>query len=233
MFGKLNPKNWTVGTKSLLFGVHQFLLHPLLVTLAWHHLYKSWPGWRELFCIFVHDLGYWGVKDMDGFDGRCHPFLGAKIARRLFGQEYYNFCIGHSRSLCRQVGVRYSKLCWADKCSVSLESDWFYLLRARLTGELGQYLTLAQKAGYEFPDARAWLAWYKSKSVQDAVSNLSTYAGEAAEKAESAVRSGLVNQCWEEALAAESAEVCRARKARRRQSSPSRKLRVTSLNAHR
>ena len=36
-----------VGTRSLLFGSHQFMLHPLFVAIAWRRLYGRWPhGWR-------------------------------------------------------------------------------------------------------------------------------------------------------------------------------------------
>lgn len=53
------------GTKSLLFGVHQFIWHPLTVLLAWIKLY-GWPAWEELVCIIIHDWGYWGKSNMDG-----------------------------------------------------------------------------------------------------------------------------------------------------------------------
>jgi hypothetical protein len=33
----------TVGTRSLLFGVHQFLLHPVMVALGWRMLYGRFP----------------------------------------------------------------------------------------------------------------------------------------------------------------------------------------------
>ena len=40
-----------------------------------------------------------------------------------------------------------SRLCFADKLSISYEPCWFYLLRARLSGELKEYRHLAYKAG--------------------------------------------------------------------------------------
>ena len=60
-----------MGTKSLLFGVHQFFIHPLMVLLAWIVLYRSFPGLKELVCIFIHDWGYWGKADLKGEEG-CH-----------------------------------------------------------------------------------------------------------------------------------------------------------------
>ena len=40
-----------VGTKSLLFGVHQLLWHPLTVWLGWIKLYKKPPSFKEAVCI--------------------------------------------------------------------------------------------------------------------------------------------------------------------------------------
>jgi len=72
-----------VGTRSILFGVHQFAWHPLTVALAWHSLYKRWPKWHEWVAIACHDLGYWGKPDMDGPEGRTHPMFGAELAARI------------------------------------------------------------------------------------------------------------------------------------------------------
>ena len=72
-----------VGTKSLLFGVHQFLWHPWTVGRAWRVLYNRWPTFYEWVCIFSHDLGYWGCPDMDGECGKDHPIKGARIAASL------------------------------------------------------------------------------------------------------------------------------------------------------
>src|SRR5262245_41708328 len=69
-----------IGTKSVLFGVHQFLWHPLTVGLAWRKLYGVWPraeGWVAIFC---HDLGYSVCTNIDGPEGRLHPERGAKLA---------------------------------------------------------------------------------------------------------------------------------------------------------
>ena len=54
-----------IGTKSVFIGAHQILIHPAAVFLAWHELY-GWPTWEEAVCIFVHDLGYIGKKNIDG-----------------------------------------------------------------------------------------------------------------------------------------------------------------------
>lgn len=73
-----------IGTKSVLFGAHQFLLHPLFVAVAWWRLYGFPWDPRLWVAFFVHDLGYWGKPNMDGPEGEEHPWLGARIMGRLF-----------------------------------------------------------------------------------------------------------------------------------------------------
>lgn len=48
------------GTKSVLFGCHNPMLHGIWVLMAWRLEYKSWPKWWELIGIFLHDIGVWG-----------------------------------------------------------------------------------------------------------------------------------------------------------------------------
>ena len=71
--------------------------------------------------------------------GMNHPELGAKIAGSLFGDAYYDLVLLHSWRLARKLGATPSKLCWADKASILFEPEWFYLLRARASGELAEY----------------------------------------------------------------------------------------------
>ena len=126
----------TLGTKTLLFGVHQFILHPLLVLLAWLRFYHSFPTWRELVCIFIHDWGYWGKPSLKCADGDRHPELGADIANKLFGAEYRDFILGHSTFYTTRENISVSKLMAPDKywhCMVPL---WFYKLLAVPTESL-------------------------------------------------------------------------------------------------
>lgn len=73
-----------VGTKSVLFGYHQFLVHPLFTWAGWVSLY----GWtwdpRIIAAFFLHDIGYVGKPNMDGTEGVQHPFAGAKVMYFLF-----------------------------------------------------------------------------------------------------------------------------------------------------
>jgi hypothetical protein len=152
-------RKFPVGSRSLIFGVHQFAWHPFTVWLAWIWLYRELPSWRETVCIVVHDWGYWGKHSMDGPDGKTHPELGARIAGRLLGPGYKLLCLYHSRSYAKMHATEPSKLCWADKTSILLDpSDW-YLTRARLTGELKEYRSMADRAGFisEAAPDKAWL----------------------------------------------------------------------------
>lgn len=148
------------GTKSLLFGVHQFLWHPVTVYRAWCKLYGIRPTWRETVCIVIHDWGYWGCRNMDGHEGEAHPYWAANVAGRLFGPRYYDLCLYHSRYLSKKLGREPSKLCWADKASMIYDPSWFYIPRARLSGEMADYRCNAHCRGFvdiNLPD----VFWHK------------------------------------------------------------------------
>lgn len=128
-----------VGTKSVLFGAHQFLIHPWFVAAAWWMLY-GFPYDPRLWCaFFVHDLGYVGKPNMDGVEGEQHVVFGAELLGLFFGAEWEDFCLYHSRFWCKKESHKPSKLCFADKLAICLEPWWFYLPRARLSGEILEY----------------------------------------------------------------------------------------------
>jgi hypothetical protein len=166
-----------VGTKSVLFGVHQFLWHPITVLLAWIELYGI-PNWRELVCIFIHDLGYWGKPNMDGYEGEKHPEWAAWFATWYLDRfprlpyfpydDYHDLCLLHSRSYAKKVKRQPSKLCWADKLSVKYDPWWFYLLRARLSGEIWEYRKDAICLGAitERATMREWFEWAKERGIR-------------------------------------------------------------------
>lgn len=151
-----------IGTRSVLFGVHQFIWHPLTVGLAWRRLFNVWPSWRQWVCIAVHDLGYWGKPNIDGAEGRTHPEVGAAIAEYLLDGGYGDFTLYHSREYAKLHHARPSELCWADKYSVLCEPRWFYLLRARLSGEVAEFKANAPAAVRDLSDLK-WLDWYRNK----------------------------------------------------------------------
>ncbi len=155
----------TLGTKSLLFGVHQFIIHPVLVTIAWVKIYKEFPNWRELVCIFIHDWGYWGVDDLKAETGDKHPELGARIAFKYLGLEWADFILGHSSfyiarsSGCNGTDARESKLFAPDKYWHCIIPLWFYKLLAVPSGEFKYYRDLScarQVANQQETDIEWW-----------------------------------------------------------------------------
>ena len=66
---------------------------------------------------------------------------------KLFGAEWYYFCLNHSRFLAKQNNTQPSRLCMADKLSLGLEPWWLYLPRAWASGELAEYMKSAQPDG--------------------------------------------------------------------------------------
>lgn len=84
------------GTISILIGCHNFIMHPLCVLIAWHKEYRSWPKFWELVCIFIHDIGHWGLDYLsDPEQKKRHWILGACWAQKLFGIKGYLFVAGH------------------------------------------------------------------------------------------------------------------------------------------
>jgi hypothetical protein len=131
-----------IGTRSLLFGVHQVALHPLFLFIAWSRLY-GFPYNPRLWVAFVvHDWGYWGKSNMDGAEGQQHPVLGGQIMARLFGQEWGDFTRLHSRYYAKLEGRSPSPLCAADKLVLMTTPPWLYLTLATLSGEVGEYQSL-------------------------------------------------------------------------------------------
>lgn len=153
------------GTKSLLFGVHQFIWHPVVVLLAWIELYGL-PNWKELLCIIIHDWGYWGCENMDDEKGQRHTEFAAMIICKLLNMRkisynydeippfnyestcFYNLCLLHSRHYAKSVNCRPSKLCYADKLSMKYEIRWLYLLRGKLSSEVQEYKHRCVRLGY-------------------------------------------------------------------------------------
>lgn len=149
----------TLGTKTLLFGVHQVVIHTVLVTWAWVKLYGSRPSWREFFCICIHDIGYWGKPSLKCADGDRHPEFGARVAGKILGPEWSNFILGHSQFYCTRQGIEPSKLMAADKYWHCLVPLWFYKVLAVPTGEFKHYRELKharQVADHSVSDEEWW-----------------------------------------------------------------------------
>ena len=155
-----------IGIKSLLFGAHQFIYHPLLVFLAWVNLYGL-PNWREIICIIIHDWGYYKCYTLDGEDDLFHSKIGANIALKLFGVYEYKLCLLHSRRYAKFVKMPVSKLGCADKYSFGYEWRFFYLLRTNLTGEIKAF----RHEFFEEGTDNEWFNKNQIKMVKWALSN--------------------------------------------------------------
>ena len=130
-----------IGTKSLLFGSHQFIIHPFFVYIAWVKLYKSFPNWKEAICIIIHDWGYWGCPNMDGQEGEQHPYWAAHWAEKFLEFHYLELCQYHSRFLAKKHDCPVSKLCLPDKYCAAIMPIWLSVLLSNATGEINEYLT--------------------------------------------------------------------------------------------
>jgi len=140
-----------IGTKSVLFGVHQFILHPFIVAQAWWIVYREWPALHEWAAIVTHDLGYWGEPNMDGPEGEEHPEKIAAWWRKYFGEFGEKVAIevlGHSRFHAGKNGLPLSRLFQPDKLSAALYPRWLYLLLGNLSGEIHEYMGHAQNGKY-------------------------------------------------------------------------------------
>lgn len=146
-----DDKTWwklNVGTKSVLFGAHCFLIHPFFVMAAWIKLY-GFPFHPAIWLsFFFHDLGYWGKPNMDGPEGEKHVLLGAKVLGFLFGKKWADFSRYHSRFYAKKDGVNYSRLCVADKLAICMEPAWLYLPRVNWSGEIHEYMEMAGRRKY-------------------------------------------------------------------------------------
>ena len=136
-----------IGTKSILFGSHCFLIHPIFVFWAWWKLYGFPYDPRLWLAFFVHDLGYWGKSNMDGQEGERHVELGAKIMG-IFGKQWHDFTLYHSKYYAKKRNAKPSKLCYADKLAICLEPRWLYLFMANLSTEIVEYMEDAKYGKY-------------------------------------------------------------------------------------
>lgn len=179
----------SMGTKTVLWGVHACWWHPIVVALAWRACYRHWPNRWQCAAIIAHDWGYWGKRDIDGPEGTTHPVAGAQLADELayrlcwlawllkpwrwgkLGRAYqaalaqnegfqaYWLALYHSARYADEDGAPVSALWLPDKVSVLFEPSWTYLLRGRLSGELREYVNASPMKGCSDVE---WLCWYKN-----------------------------------------------------------------------
>jgi hypothetical protein len=118
-----------IGTRSLLFGIHQFLLHPFFVAAGWWKLYGFPRDPRLWVAFFVHDLGYFGKPNMDGPEGELHPIVGAAIMRWLFDTP----TMTPAPSPCGRIFGRAVEMVFGDGAEITGGMTWhdFTLFHSR------------------------------------------------------------------------------------------------------
>jgi len=172
-----------IGTRSVLYGAHQFIIHPLFVLAAWIKLYGC-PTWRELIAIIIHDWGYWGSPNMDGPEGEEHPAWAAAKLHKL-GDKWYRFegkrrsgkiawlragneVLYHSRFWAKKHGAEPSRLCWADKLGTAWYPTFLWCFLTRLTGEIHEYMDQRKyeiHLGINMPTDTAWKFFKRYKEM--------------------------------------------------------------------
>lgn len=109
------------GTISVLIGVHS-PVHSILVVISWRKLYGKFPELWQIACIFLHDVGHWGLNYLDSHDAKKQHWRGgAYIAYWLFGERGYEFVAGH----CSSSWYPRNQLYYADKHSWYIAPRWW------------------------------------------------------------------------------------------------------------
>lgn len=141
-----------VGTKSVIFGAHSFLIHPFFVAAAWWKLYGFPWDPRLWAAFFFYDIGYLGMPNMDSIEGERHVLLGGRIMGWVCGAKWRDFTLCHSRHWAKRLSKPYSKPCLADKLAFVMTPAWLYLPMARASGELAEYMRVAsaRQSGGQF-----------------------------------------------------------------------------------
>lgn len=129
-----------LGTRSVLYGYHQFLIHPALVAVAWIRIYGWTWDWRRWASFFAHDIGYVLKPNMDGPEGETHPLIGGQIMFYLTGDmEWFFDAVFHSRTYARAFDRPISQLCYADKLAFLMYPTWLLKALYGLSGEFEEY----------------------------------------------------------------------------------------------
>lgn len=128
-----------------------------------HRIYASIWDPRLWVAFLIHDLGYVGKPNMDGEEGETHPEWAAKKMTQWFGTPWGDLCRYHSRFYAKLHNRPVSALCYADKLAICMEPWWYYLPRVIATGEIQEYMRMAQRKeaskGYT-PALQSRKAWY-------------------------------------------------------------------------
>jgi len=113
----------TEGTRSIVHGCHS-VIHSVLVLRSWKILYGSWPALWQVVCIFLHDIGHFGLNYLSKDDEKLqHWVLGARIGGWLFGVKGFDLIAGHTE----KSGFPLSDLKKPDKFSWIIAPSWWLM----------------------------------------------------------------------------------------------------------
>lgn len=154
-----------LGTRSLLFGAHQFAIHPFFVLRVWPKFYpdsKPPSIIGRILAAIVHDWGYWGCRTMDGPCGDQHSVFGANLVYRLTrSQWWYQEVLCHSRFFARRMNLAPSTFCWVDKAATASYPSWLWATLCWLSGEGWEYLENPMYEIHVPGERRTWLNLYR------------------------------------------------------------------------
>ena len=92
-------------------------------------------GMPDPSCPVCHGLIYYPPEG-GGWIATCGRCYAAAFTWR-------DLCLFHSRFYAKQKGRPFSRLCVADKLAIVLTPAWLYLPMVRATGEIAEYMRLA------------------------------------------------------------------------------------------
>jgi hypothetical protein len=97
-------------------------------------------------CYGSGETTFWDPGDEAVVRKTCSRCDGRKVIRwYIKNNRWRDFCLYHSRFYAKQAGQPHSKLCVADKLAFALTPRWLYLPMVNLTGEIHEYMKLAEK----------------------------------------------------------------------------------------
>lgn len=141
-----------IGTRSLIFGLHSFFVHPILMLAIFKKVVGRRADFVEIVCILIHDIGYFGKPNMDGVEGNLHPYAGAKLARFLFGDRGWRLCVGHNDEVREVEGLPRSVIYAVDKYFYVVIPVWLQKALGIMSGEYKE-ISLREEGGVWNPAA--------------------------------------------------------------------------------
>lgn len=117
--------------------------HVWLGAIIMHRLFDKWEKvsfftYEDADYLLSHSLG-WELHPREDKNSVPHMvWLGKRSTK------WHDFCLYHSRFYAKKHNEPFSQLCVADKLAIAFEPWWLYLPRVILSGEIKEYMELAE-----------------------------------------------------------------------------------------